>query len=235
MSRTSSRYNIVELVKKNFIWEVKDILQKKPNEVSSISYNFETLLMIAIQNGSDEMIEILLQYYANPNYTDNYGNDSYIKAVLLQRSYILKQLFEKSRIQILDINNVYSNEKTLLMCAISNIDIRCILVLLKNGANPNIIINNTKTALTELFTYNRSVKNNQIYNNKIYNIFQLLVEYNIDLNFKTLEGVSYLHMAIIMNFDRIIQILVRKISLESIDIYGQTPLYMLLNMDRLEI
>jgi len=219
-----SQFDIVRSVKEDLLWNVQHILQDEPEKVDCISYDFHSLLDIAIQNDSILMVEMLLQHGANPNHKDNYENDSYQKAVLLRKSGILKMLFTKSKYTIIDINNVYRDNKTLLMYATSNVDIRCVLVLLKNGANPNIITSDTKTALTELFTHNTYNKNKQRYNNNIYNIFQLLLEYKVDLFFKTLHGVSYLHMCVIMNFDKIIQILTTYISLESIDIYGKTPL-----------
>lgn len=136
---------------------IKKQVSANPSKIDAKDKNGDTLLIRAVRRADLDVINYLLDANANPNITNNYGNNALIVAANHRRPRVAKALIAKG--VTLNVQNRDGN--TAVIVAIQSVQpeqeknekrsvkarYEVVEVVLKAGANPNLKNKNGKTAL----------------------------------------------------------------------------------------
>lgn len=138
-------------VKKGDIATIK-LLKEKGANLNIKDKKGNSLLMLSIYLGYDNIFEYLIKNGANYLLTDNSGRSPLILSIYLDREKMIDYMLDSGLLEGLNIKDI--NGKTALMIAVAKGDEKLVGKLLKLGANPNEKDKLGRTPLAEAMDLN---------------------------------------------------------------------------------
>ena len=185
---------LIEACKQNKYDNVRTLLPQIAGKVNKYDIDGFTALMYASDNLNDSIVQILLEYGADPNLESYYQNavPAITNTVLLNSPRLLDLMLQyHGNPNLVDSLKHYS----LLHYAVDNGYLECADVLLFHGANPNQITEIPGSSYLSVVPRN-PLQMSVSYSDTI--MAQLLIEYGANINAKP-GGITPLAMAIVKN------------------------------------
>ena len=178
----TSQYNVYSLndfienhlIVNSYYKEIEEILKQDNsivNQENKNNLNEENYpLILAVNLGLEDIVELLLKYGANPNVINSEGDSAFINTLMFKNEKISKKYIQLFLDYGADVNIQDSLFRTALMYSIRLNHKNIVKLLLENGANPNLKDIDGDNS----FSYN--IDNNNI------EITKLLLKYGINPN-----------------------------------------------------
>ncbi|BDU49862.1 ankyrin repeat domain-containing protein [Haliovirga abyssi] len=138
-------------VKKGDIATIR-LLKEKGANLNIKDRKGNSLLMLSIYLGYDDIFEYLVKNGANYLLTDNSGRSPLILSIYLDRGNMINYMLDSGLLEGLNIKDI--SGKTALMIAVAKGDKKLVTKLLKLGANPNEKDKLGRTPLAEAMDLN---------------------------------------------------------------------------------
>jgi ankyrin repeat protein len=219
-----AKLQIRRAVKSGNILEVRRILSKHPELIASKDHDGWTLLHLAVNSNQPDVVGLLLDSGIDADAKDKIGETAFYLAVWSGFSGVAAKLLPYTRDTDLNV----AGKSTTPLHAFALIgDTSMVEFLLKNGANPDLLDTDGKTALHNIALM--AMETSEC-------LIKSLLAHGASVNAKSKEGETPLHFAIMRcSLDGIMALLLAGANLETKDDTGNTPFDVAMKVGRTDV